>query len=90
MPGAYVKRQKNDAADAEAICEAMMHIYVDPPHNTGNEGWVYNDNVNSRKINAGLVEAFASARASTLSHCLIRVFGTSRSGSRCRSTSALD
>lgn len=25
-------------------------IYVDPPYNTGNEGWVYNDNVNSPKI----------------------------------------
>ena len=22
-------------------------IYVDPPYNTGNEGWIYNDNVNS-------------------------------------------
>ena len=21
-------------------------IYIDPPYNTGNEGWVYNDNVN--------------------------------------------
>ena len=25
-------------------------IYIDPPYNTGNEGWVYNDNVNSPKI----------------------------------------
>ena len=23
-------------------------IYIDPPYNTGNEGWVYNDNVNPR------------------------------------------
>jgi hypothetical protein len=22
-------------------------IYIDPPYNTGNEGWVYNDNVNT-------------------------------------------
>ena len=22
-------------------------IYIDPPYNTGNEGWVYNDKVNS-------------------------------------------
>ena len=22
-------------------------VYIDPPYNTGNEGWVYNDNVNS-------------------------------------------
>jgi len=26
-------------------------IYIDPPYNTGNEGWAYNDNVNSSIIN---------------------------------------
>ena len=25
-------------------------IYIDPPYNTGNENWVYNDNVNSSEI----------------------------------------
>ncbi len=25
-------------------------IYIDPPYNTGNEGWVYNDNLNSPMI----------------------------------------
>lgn len=25
-------------------------IYIDPPYNTGNEGWVYNDNVNDPQI----------------------------------------
>ena len=25
-------------------------IYIDPPYNTGNENWVYNDNVNSPRI----------------------------------------
>lgn len=25
-------------------------IYIDPPYNTGNEGWCYNDNVNSPQI----------------------------------------
>src|SRR3989338_9804939 len=25
-------------------------IYIDPPYNTGNEGWVYSDNVNSPTI----------------------------------------
>jgi len=25
-------------------------IYIDPPYNTGNESWTYNDNVNSPKI----------------------------------------
>src|SRR6202049_662905 len=29
-------------------------IYIDPPYNTGNENWVYNDNVNSPEINAWL------------------------------------
>ncbi|MCU7848952.1 MAG: site-specific DNA-methyltransferase [Candidatus Thiodiazotropha sp. (ex Lucinoma kastoroae)] len=31
-------------------------IYIDPPYNTGNEGWVYNDNVNSPEINKWLGE----------------------------------
>jgi adenine specific DNA methylase Mod len=29
-------------------------IYIDPPYNTGNEGWVYNDNVSSPEIRAWL------------------------------------
>ena len=29
-------------------------IYIDPPYNTGNEAWVYNDNVNSPEIKAWL------------------------------------
>ena len=29
-------------------------IYIDPPYNTGNENWVYNDNVNDPKIKAWL------------------------------------
>ncbi|KQU01599.1 site-specific DNA-methyltransferase [Rhizobium sp. Leaf453] len=29
-------------------------IYIDPPYNTGNESWVYNDNVNSPEIRAWL------------------------------------
>lgn len=31
-------------------------IYIDPPYNTGNEGWVYNDNVNDHKIKKWLGE----------------------------------
>ena len=31
-------------------------IYIDPPYNTGNEGWVYNDNVNHPKIKKWLGE----------------------------------
>ena len=31
-------------------------IYIDPPYNTGNEGWAYNDNVNSAEIRKWLGE----------------------------------
>jgi site-specific DNA-methyltransferase (adenine-specific)/adenine-specific DNA-methyltransferase len=31
-------------------------IYIDPPYNTGNEGWAYNDNVNSPGIRKWLGE----------------------------------
>src|ERR1035437_9828360 len=31
-------------------------IYIDPPYNTGNEGWIYNDNVNHPKIKKWLGE----------------------------------
>lgn len=35
---------------------AIKCIYIDPPYNTGNEGWVYNDNVNDPKIKKWLGE----------------------------------
>ena len=31
-------------------------IYIDPPYNTGNEGWVYNDNVNSEMMQQWLTK----------------------------------
>ena len=31
-------------------------IYIDPPYNTGNEGWIYNDNVNDPRIRQWLGE----------------------------------
>lgn len=31
-------------------------VFIDPPYNTGNEGWVYNDNVNDPKIKKWLGE----------------------------------
>jgi adenine-specific DNA-methyltransferase len=31
-------------------------VYIDPPYNTGNEGWIYNDNVNDPKIRKWLGE----------------------------------
>ena len=41
-------------------------IYIDPPYNTGNEGWVYNDNVNSPEIRQWLGRA-VGAEAEDLS-----------------------
>ncbi len=35
-------------------------IYIDPPYNTGNEGWVYNDNVNHPKIKKWIGEVVGS------------------------------
>lgn len=32
-------------------------VYIDPPYNTGNEGWVYNDNVNSPEMREWLGKA---------------------------------
>ena len=29
-------------------------VFIDPPYNTGNEGWCYNDNVNSPEMRAWL------------------------------------
>ena len=44
-------------------------IYIDPPYNTGNEGWVYNDNVNSPEIKTWLgvtVEAYPVVPGSSI------------------------
>ena len=35
-------------------------IYIDPPYNTGNEGWVYNDNVNDPRIRRWLGKVVGS------------------------------
>jgi len=35
-------------------------IYIDPPYNTGNEGWVYNDNVNSPEMKTWLGKVVGS------------------------------
>jgi adenine-specific DNA-methyltransferase len=61
VPGASVgKESKNliiHGDNLEALKALMPFyqgkvkcIYIDPPYNTGNEGWVYNDKVNSPKI----------------------------------------
>lgn len=38
-------------------------IFIDPPYNTGNEGWCYNDNVNSPMIKEWLRDNPAGQRA---------------------------
>lgn len=35
-------------------------IYIDPPYNTGNEGWIYNDNVNDPHIKKWLGQVVGS------------------------------
>jgi site-specific DNA-methyltransferase (adenine-specific)/adenine-specific DNA-methyltransferase len=35
-------------------------IYIDPPYNTGNEGWIYNDNVNSPEMREWLGKVVGS------------------------------
>jgi adenine-specific DNA-methyltransferase len=42
-------------------------IYIDPPYNTGNEGWIYNDNVNNPEIRAWLGKV-VGGEAEDLSH----------------------
>lgn len=37
-------------------------LYIDPPYNTGNEGWVYNDNVNDPRIRKWLGHLFGKGR----------------------------
>jgi hypothetical protein len=42
-------------------------IYIDPPYNTGNENWIYNDNVNSPEIKKWLGKV-VGGEAEDLSH----------------------
>ena len=37
--------------------EQVKCVYIDPPYNTGNEGWVYNDRVDSPEIRSWLGKA---------------------------------
>ena len=47
-------------------------IYIDPPYNTGNEGWVYNDNVND--LESGNGSAKWSARKARTSRAMTNGF----------------
>lgn len=42
-------------------------IYIEPPYNTGNENWVYNDNVNSQQIQKWLGKVLG-AESKDLTH----------------------
>ena len=48
-------------------------IYIDPPYNTGDENWVYNDAVNSPEIRAWLGKVVGGERR--------RIFRVTTSGS---------
>jgi len=43
-------------------------VYIDPPYNTGNENWVYSDNVNSPTINEWLGKTVGSANEDLVRH----------------------
>ena len=51
-------------------------IYIDPPYNTGNENWVYNDNVNSPKIKKWLGQVVGKESEDLTRHdkCLLQLF----------------
>ncbi|MEZ5601978.1 MAG: hypothetical protein R3F36_14045 [Candidatus Competibacteraceae bacterium] len=62
--GGKGKRQPDRQGDNLHALKALLPryagqvkcIYIDPPYNTGNEGWVCNDNVNSPEIRRWLGE----------------------------------
>ena len=41
-------------------CNKIKCIYIDPPYNTGNENWIYNDKVNSPEIKKWLGKVVGS------------------------------
>jgi len=43
-------------------------IYIDPPYNTGNKGWIYNDNVNAPEIKKWLVKVVGGEAADLSRH----------------------
>src|ERR1039457_1118144 len=48
-------------------------IYIDPPYNTGNESWAYNDNVNSPMLQEWLGKVVGDRKSTRLnsSHLVI-------------------
>ena len=51
-PARQPDRRRRQLGRAEGACKPTYHgkvkcIYIDPPYNTGNESWAYNDKVNS-------------------------------------------
>ena len=47
-------------------------IYIDPPYNTGNEGWVYNDNVNDPKFRKWLGQVVGKEGEDLSRHVLLK------------------
>ena len=43
-------------------------VYIDPPYNTGNEKWIYNDNVNSPKIKKWLGKTIGNVNEDLTRH----------------------
>ena len=66
-------------------------IYIDPPYNTGNEKWQYNDNVNHPKLKKWLGEVEATKQATqcrvrsrfTLCRCFSRLLRQAQEPSFC-------
>ena len=56
-------------------------IYIDPPYNAGNEGWVYNDNVNDPHIRKWLKEVVGAEGEDLTRHDKWAIrFGSATSG----------
>lgn len=52
----YVQRTHGQIIAIALLYARMLQITVNPPYNTGNEGWVYNDNVNDSRMIAWINE----------------------------------
>jgi len=59
-PNRYVQRTHGQIIAIVLLCARMLQITVNPPYNTGNEGWVYNDNVNDPRMVAWLGKVVGS------------------------------
>ena len=56
----YVQRTHGQIIAIALLYARVLQITVNPPYNTGNEGWVYNDNVNDPRMVAWLGKVVGS------------------------------